>query len=125
MADKTPMWIAVRMGVLSGGSHRSGKRLRLDQVQVNSFTATIGTGAIISRHALEYSDSKPIFVSKTTVRHTLGLGRVACVSLAGILLVAAIVSAVAVSANTVGRWVYMVRGSPHTAQLVGIPVVAV
>jgi ribose transport system permease protein len=125
ISEGTSMWVAVLATCLVGALIGAANGLVVTRFKVNSFIATIGTGAIISGVALTYSDSKPIFVSKEGF-DSLGLGRVAGVPWAGILLLAVIALAGAVLAKTVyGRWVYAVGGSPQAARLVGIPVDAV
>lgn len=125
LVSDVPIVVAVLITCLVGGAIGAINGLVVTKFKVNSFIATIGTGAIISGIAFAYSDSQPIFTT-TPGFDTLGLGHIGGVPWAGILLVTILVVAGFGLAKTVyGRWVYAVGGNPQASRLVGIRVDAI
>jgi len=122
MSDGPPLIIAILVTIAVGGVFGAANGIVVTKFKVNSFIATIGTGAIISGAAFAFSDSKPIFTTSESFT-TLGLGRIAGFPWAGVLLVAAFLVAGLVLSKTVyGRLVQAVGGNPNAARLVGIRV---
>lgn len=117
-----PIWLAIVVTCLAGAAFGVANGVVVTRIKVNSFIATIGTGAIISGLAFAFSDSKPIFTT-TAGFDKLGLGRVVGVPWAAVALVVAFALFGFVLSRTVyGRWVYAVGGNINAARLVGIRV---
>ncbi len=106
--------LGILVGIVNG--------VTVTRLEVNSFIATIGTGAMISGFTYVYSDSKPILVSRPGF-DGLGLGEVAGLPWAGIVLIVALVVSGFVLAKTVyGRWIYAVGGNAEATRLAGVRV---
>jgi ribose transport system permease protein len=122
LVGDVPIWLAIVLTCSVGAAFGMANGLVVTRFKVNSFIATIGTGAIVSGLAFAFSNSQPIFITVPRF-DTLGLGRVFGVPWAAVVLVLAFgLFGFVLSRTVYGRWVYAVGGNINAARLVGIRV---
>lgn len=122
VGDEWPLEIGIMATLLVGALAGVINGIVITRFRVNSFIATIGTGAVFSGVTYLYCNSSAVAVT-TKGFDGLGLAEVGGLPWAGVILIAAfIVAGLVLSKSVYGRWIHAVGGNSEAARLSGIRV---